>query len=227
MGDAVRLGSPVRRISQGAGGAVVHAEGGTFSARRVVVAVPPALAVRIAYDPPLPPDRDQLTQRYAMGAVVKCHAVYDEPFWRHDGLSGTASSDKGFVRVTFDNSPPSGTPGVLLAFVEGRAARELTRLDETARRETVVEELAEFFGPRARDPQQFHAKAWAEDEWSRGCYAGNLPPGAWTQFGDAVRRPAGVVHWAGTESATVWNGYMEGAVRAGERAANEVLTAIS
>jgi monoamine oxidase len=189
----------------------------------VIVAVPPALAGRIAYDPPLPATRDQLTQRLPMGSVIKCLAVYDEPFWRKDGLSGQVQSDTGPMKLTYDNSPPGGRPGVLLGFVEGHDARVLTRRSPRERGRVVTAEFARHFGPRAGRPRRLILKDWAEEPWSRGCYEGYAPPGVLTEYGMALRAPVGRIHWAGTETATRWVGYMDGAVSSGERAAREVL----
>ena len=183
----------------------------------------PALCGRIAYDPPLPGARDQLTQRVPQGSVIKCMAVYDRPFWRDDGLSGEATSDVGPAKLTFDNTPPSGAPGVLVGFLEGARAREYGRLRAAERREAIVAGFARVFGARAARPERFIERAWADEEWTRGCYGGYMPPGAWTQFGPALRAPIGPIHWAGAETATVWNGYMDGAVQSGQRAASEVL----
>jgi monoamine oxidase len=225
LGDRVSLDAPVRRIEQKPGGVTVHADGMDVTAARVVVAVPPTLAGRIAYDPPLPAVRDQLTQRVPAGSVIKCHAVYDTPFWRDAGLTGQATGDRGPAKVVFDNSPPGGTPGVLLAFLEGAAARRLNRVGPDERRTAVVGSLVEFFGPRAAEPVEYVELDWSEEEWTRGCYGAHFPPGVWTQYGPALRAPVGRIHWAGAETATVWSGYMDGAVQSGERAAAEVVHA--
>jgi monoamine oxidase len=160
----------------------------------------------------------------AQGSVVKCMAIYPRPFWRDDGLSGQATSADGPVSVTYDNSPPDGSPGVLLAFLEGEAARRGAAMPEEERREAVLGCLARLFGERAASPERYLDKAWPNDEWSRGCYGGFMPPGAWLAAGPALRAPVGPLHWAGAETATVWNGYMDGAISSGERAAREVLT---
>jgi monoamine oxidase len=219
----VRLEAPVRRIDHGDGGVTVRADGVTARGRKVIVALPPTLTSRIAYDPPLPGHRDQLTQRMPQGSVIKCMAIYDEPFWREDGLSGQATSDTGPAKIVFDNSPPDGSPGVLLGFLEGERARVIGRLPADERREAVLGGLARLFGPRASNPSAFVERSWAEEEWTRGCYGCYMPPGAWTSFGDALRAPIGPIHWASAETATVWNGYMDGAVQSGERAAREAL----
>jgi monoamine oxidase len=221
--ENVLLGSPVRMIRRGEHGVTVEADGATVRARRAVVAVAPTLAGRIAYDPPLPGFRDQLTQRMPLGTVAKCMAIYDEPFWRSENLSGQGTSDAGPVKLTFDNTPPGGTPGVLLGFLEGRQARELGRLHASERRAAVLDCFARLFGPRAGRPDAYVERLWAEEEWSRGCYGCHMPTGAWTAYGPALREPIGPLHWAGAEYATVWNGYMDGAVRSGEAAASAVL----
>jgi len=187
--------------------------------------VPPTLAGRISYEPYLPAPRDQLTQRVPMGSVIKCMAVYDRPFWRDDGLSGMATSDTGPVKVTFDNSPPDGKPGVMLGFIEGQAARNFTRKSQGERRKAVLESLERYFGPKARTQAiDYFDKSWAEDPWTRGCYVGYFPTGVLTGYRNAIRQPIGPIHWAGTETATEWSGYMDGAVQSGERAADEVLS---
>jgi monoamine oxidase len=223
LGERVLLGHPVRAIRHGPEGVVVRADGAEIRARRAVVAIAPTLAGRLSYDPPLSGFRDQLTQRMPLGTVAKCMAIYPEPFWRSDGLSGEGTSDVGPVRLTFDNSPPDGSPGVLLGFLEGRHARQLGRLPAEERRTAVVDCFARLFGPRAARPDAYVERLWAEEEWSRGCYGCHLPTGAWTNYGPALREPIGPLHWAGAEIATVWNGYMDGAVRSGESAAAEVL----
>ena len=218
LGDRVELSSPVRSIRADADGIVV----GEIRARRAVVAIPPALAGRIEHDPPLSSMRDQLTQRMPMGTVIKCMAVYEEPFWRQDGLSGQAISLPGPAQVVFDNTPPNGSAG-LIAFLEGRDARELAAVSEAERREAVLRGFQRLFGRRAAHPVQFVEKDWSAEPYSRGCYAGVFGPGAWTGYGRLLREPIGRLHWAGTETATRWMGYMDGAIQSGKRAAAEVM----
>jgi monoamine oxidase len=226
LGDRVVLDTPVRRIAQHREkGVRVVAEGMIVKAQRAIVALPPTLCGRLVYDPPLPGFRDQLTQRMPQGAVIKCMAVYDHPFWREAGLTGQATSDTGPVKLTFDNSPPSGTPGVLLGFLEGRQARLLGRESVDLRREVVLDCFSRYFGPEALNARRYIERSWAEEEWTRGCYGCYMPTGGWTGYGTALRAPSGRLHWAGAETATVWSGYMDGAVQSGQRAAAEVLEA--
>ncbi len=158
----------------------------------------------------------------AMGSVIKVHCLYDTPFWRDMGLSGQATSDTGPVGTTFDNSPASGAPGVLVGFIEGDEARRWARGTPRERYAAVVADLARYFGAAAAAPRAYSEQTWAEEEYTRGGYAGYMPPGGWMAYGAELRAPVGRIHWAGTETATVWNGYMDGAVSSGERAAMEV-----
>jgi monoamine oxidase len=223
LGDVVRLGSPVSAIRQDDRGVEVIQDGGMVRAGRAIVALPPTLAGRIRYSPVLPPLRDQLTQQVPMGYVIKVHVAYPEPFWRAEGLSGSVFSLDDEVSIIFDNSPPDLRCGVLLGFLEGRHARRSGKLAPEERMELVLSVLARFFGSRVADPEEYVEKDWAAEEWSRGCYGGRFGTGVWTGYGQALREPVGRVHWAGTETSEVWNGYMDGAVRSGERAAREVL----
>jgi monoamine oxidase len=223
LGDVVRLGSPVGAIRQDDRGVEVIQDGGMVRAGRAIVALPPTLAGRIRYSPVLPPLRDQLTQQVPMGYVIKVHVAYPEPFWRVEGLSGSVFSLDDEVSIIFDNSPPDLRCGVLLGFLEGRHARRSGKLAPEERMELVLSVLARFFGSRVADPEEYVEKDWAAEEWSRGCYGGRFGTGVWTGYGQALREPVGRVHWAGTETSEVWNGYMDGAVRSGERAAREVL----
>jgi monoamine oxidase len=227
LGDVVALEAPVRRIKQTDSDVRLFTDGREVSARTAIVAIPPALCGRIAYDPPLPAIRDQLTQRMPQGTVIKCMAVYERPFWRVRGLSGSATSIVGPVKVIFDNSPPDGSPGVLLGFLEGRQARELGEWEADARRQAVIDCFRRIFGAEAASPVDYVERVWAQEEWTRGCYGCYMPPGGWVSYGRALRAPAGRIHWAGAETATVWNGYMDGAVQSGERAAAEALEATS
>lgn len=222
LGESVLLGSPVRSIEQRGEAAVVRTPQGEVTARQVVVALPPPLAARIDFDPPLPPPREALAQRVAMGAYMKAVAVYDDAWWRDRGLSGLAFADRGPVQMVVDDSPPGGRPGVLVAFVTGAPARELGRLDGSARRAAVLEALGRAVAPEAASPSAYLDLNWLEERWSRGAPVAVMGPGTLTGVGPALREPTGRVHWAGTETATEWPGYMDGGVQAGERAAAEV-----
>ena len=223
LGERVVLEAPARSVTYTRDDVTVEAGAVRVRARRAIVAMSPPLAGRVVYDPPLPADRDQLTQRAPVGTVAKCMAIYDEPFWRAERLSGQAASTLGPVKLVIDNSPPDGSPGVLLGFLEGRRATELGRLPADERRRAVIGCFARLFGSRAATPAAYVEQLWAQEPWSGGCYGSYMPPGTWTAYGPALREPVGPLHWAGTETAERWSGYMDGAVRSGERAAREVL----
>jgi len=226
LGERLVLGSVVLSIDHDEGGVRVRcADGGVHRARMAVVALPPPLAGRIIYDPPMPPDRDQLTQRMPMGSVFKAHALYPEPFWRADGLSGEVIDVDEPASALLDVGQPDG-PGLVAVLVCGRAARDVARRPAEARQRYVIGKLVRAFGSRAAPPVAVHERWWAAEPFSLGGYSAVMSPGALTAFGPALRRPVGRIHWAGTETATEWTGYIEGAVRSGERAAAEVLTTL-
>jgi monoamine oxidase len=223
----VRLNQPVTRIDQRAADrVVVYCGRRRYIARRVIVAIPPTLAGRISYDPALPALRDQLTQHMPQGSLMKFEAVYDTPFWRTAGLTGQVVSELGPVKVTFDTSPQSGTPGIMMGFIGGHEARVWQQRTAAERRTAVLQQLAAFFGNAALTPREVVEFNWAEEPWNRGCPVAVLGPGTLIDFGAALRVPVDRIHWAGTETSTYWNGYMDGAVRSGERAAAEVLAAL-
>jgi monoamine oxidase len=225
LGDAVRLDSPVRQITQDDTGVEVVADTVTVRAQRVIVTVPPVLAGHLRYDPPLPADRMQFQQRLATGSVLKVLTMYDEPFWRAAGLTGQSFAVSDPVGATFDGSTDTGTPGLLIAFAFGPNARALGRLSADERRRTFLDALAKRFGPRAGAPTLYHEVEWAEEVWSGGGIFAHFPTGVLTNFGSLLREPVGRIHWAGTETSSAFHGSINGAIESGERAAKEVLQA--
>jgi monoamine oxidase len=222
LGKRVVLRAPVQRIESSRDGVEVFSDAGTWRARRAIVALAPTLAARINYEPQLLALRDGLTQRVPQGSAIKVEAVYPTPFWRAGGLSGYVNSDRSPIQLTWDNSPPSGKPGVILGFVLGSEARRLALASPAARRRALLDALVRLFGARAGAPRELIEMNWSTERWTRGCYAGFMAPGVWSDYGAALRPPVGRLHWAGAETAEVFNGYMDGAVRSGERAAGEV-----
>lgn len=223
LGDAVVLSAPVRRIAWGDDGVTVESDAGSFTADRAIVAAPPNLAGRIDYQPTLPTHRDQLTQQLPHGQVIKVMVAYDDPWWRTEGLSGQAASTVGPVSLTFDNSVPGHDPGILVGFYEGNHALYWGEKSPTARRQAFVDCLVRWFGPKAATPIDYVERDWTAEPWTRGCYGAHFPTGTWTRFGPALRQPVGPIHWAGTETATHWMGYIDGAVESAERAVAEIL----
>jgi len=223
LGDALHLSQPVRKITQDADGVTVSADDVTVRARRVIVAIPLAVATSIAYEPTLPVDRALLHQRMPSGAVIKISIVYDEPFWRADGLSGQSTSPGSPATLTIDACTDTGNPGIMCVITEGPAARRLTKLDEAERKAVVIRELVDRFGSKANAHLEFHEQNWTLERYSGGGMIGHAPPGVLTEFGYTLREPCGRIHWAGTESSAVMCGWIDGAIRSGERAASEVM----
>ena len=227
IGDAIEVSQPVRSIGQDAGGVTVRSDRLQVRARRAIVAVPLAIASQIDYQPMLPVDRSFLHQRMPSGAIFKIAVVYHEPFWRAEGLTGQSVAPGSPATVTIEACPDTGHPGILNVIVEGPIARELGRLDESARRAAILGELAARFGTRASAPVDYREQNWSVERYSGGGMLSHAPTGVLTQFGPALREPCGRIHWAGTESSAVMCGWVDGAVRSGERAASEVMAAES
>lgn len=222
LGSRVVLDAPVRRIVQKGSSVRVHSDRGIIRASRVVVAVPPPLVLGIEWEPLLPARRLQLMQHMPMGTLMKVDAVYEKPFWREARLSGSAVVDHGVVRTVFDNSPADAKVGVLLAFIGGSSWRECAMLPVAERKELVLKGFAQLFGDQALRPIDYAEQDWTRERWTMGSPVAAAQPGAISAFGSTIREPHGRVHWAGTETSTYWSGFMDGAVRAGERAAAEV-----
>lgn len=227
LGDRIVLSRPVRSITQADGICTVTTEADTWTSDAVVVAVPPHLAVRVQYDPPLPPQQDALYQRMGFGTLMKCEAVFDTPFWRAEGLSGQGvfRDPEGPICSMFDNTPPSGAPGVLLGFVGADAWRRWADVPGQRRQGAVLRAFAKVVGRGALRPTDYFEQDWTSEEWTRGGPTAVPGPGVLTSLGRWRDRPHGKVRWAGAEHADHWNGFMDGAVRSGKDAAAAILQA--
>ena len=221
LGEDLVLDSPVNKIVQADGKVEVHAQRVCIIARRAVLAMMPSDVRRISFEPRLPKRRSALNQQWRGAAGFKINVIYPQPFWRDQGLSGMSVSDKGATELTFDNSPADTSKGVLMAFI----SKERVPVDAAARRRAVLESLAVLFGQAALAPTDYVEMDWSKDRWTAGCVS-PLPPNVLTKYGAAIRQPHKLVHWAGTETAEVWNGYMDGAVRSGKRVAIEIINAL-
>lgn len=238
----LQLDQPVLRIRQpaepdgdgdsgGGGGAddgsawpvLVESRSASHPCRAVIVAMPPSQADRIAFSPELPADRRALQQGMAMGRCAKVLIAYASPWWRQQGLSGIAIGDQPTLELCADSSDPRTQAGVLAAFVVGHRHDRWSGLDAAGRRQAVLDDLVAFFGPQAATPLAYREQDWTQEPFVGGAYAAWMPPGLWSSAGEALRRPHGRVHWAGTEAATRWAGFYEGALRSGEAAAAALL----
>ncbi|MFF9210803.1 MULTISPECIES: flavin monoamine oxidase family protein [unclassified Streptomyces] len=224
LGDRVRLGTPVRRITQDDDGVTVHTDSGEIHARYGIVTAAPAHRAAIAFDPALPEQAEGLTRNWRMGVLSKAFAAYDVPFWRAGGLSGEAVTDTGTVFITFDVSPAHSGPGVLMAFCDPRV---FDGFSPEIRRDRVVRQLADLYGPQARNPIDYVDHCWGAEPFAPGGPNPAVAPYATTSYGRALTEPHGRIHWAGTETAGEWAGTMNGAVLTGQRAAERVAALLS
>jgi monoamine oxidase len=225
LGERLELSCPVRRVGQLDGGVEVEGDRVSVRAQRVIIATPPLLASRIEYDPPLPQPSAHLLRSYAPGAIIRGVATYDEPFWRADGLTGETFAPGSPVIVSIDQCPADASMGILSGYAVGRDAIRLGALEPQERRRLWLDELAKRLGPKARAPRAFLDVDWSAEQWSLGGMIGYLPTGVLTAYGEALRQPVGRIHWGASERAVEMHGLIEGAIRSGERAAEEVLAA--
>ncbi|MEV0696908.1 FAD-dependent oxidoreductase [Saccharopolyspora sp. NPDC050389] len=233
LGDRVRCDWPVRTIEHsGDGVRVIGLNGDEITAARVVVAMSPADARHIEFRPHLPTSRQLLQRNWQQFAAVKFHAIYDRPFWRDEGLSGAVLSDLPPAPIVLDDSPDDGSAGVLVGLLGVHGPRllggnEPELLDDPQRlRAAVLNALTAYFGERAGEPIEFLTRNWAVEPYISGAIA-TTPPGLLSAHGAALRPAVGPIHWAGSETATRWAGWISGAIEAGERAAGEVAAALS
>jgi monoamine oxidase len=225
LGDKIKLGSPVTMIEHGSKNVRVTTPSGVYVADQVILAMAPTMTQQILFDPVLPVDRNQSVQRVGMGSAIKAFPVYSKPFWREKGLSGAVFSNSSVFGAAFDNSPQSGSPGVLFALIENVHARRLSTMTPEARKQVVLDDLAVAFGEEARHPIRYVEHDWSAEPWIRGGAAGVFPPGVLTEYRYLFDKPIGRLHFASTETARQWWGNMEAAMASGERAALEILSA--
>ncbi|XP_060626210.2 amine oxidase [flavin-containing] B [Anolis sagrei] len=227
LGDLVKLEKPVSCIDQTGGNVKVKTlDHETFEAQYAICAIPPALTLKIHFNPPLPSMRNQLINRIPMGSVIKCIVYYKEAFWRKKDYCGTMiiEDDDAAIGLTLDDTKPDGSFPAIIGFILARKCRRLCHLTKEERKIQICELYAKVLGSQeALHPVHYEEKDWCEEQYSGGCYTAYFPPGIMTQFGRILREPDGRIFFAGTETATEWSGYMEGAVQAGERAAREIL----
>lgn len=229
LGPRIRLNHPVVTIDHrsGSGPVAVHTPGARFAASHVVVAVPPSGWHGITFTPSLPTGHRRLQEAMPMGSVVKLQMVFDRPFWRESGWSGLVTDDTGPFAFMVDNSQPDSDEGVLASFLSAQAAVDygdvaLGSDAQSRRRGLLLEHVSRVFGRDVPAPIAYVDRDWTAVPWIGGGYSGVMRPGGWTDCGPSLRQPVGPVHWASSESATMWTGYVDGAIESGLRAAREI-----
>ncbi len=226
LGAAVRLGSPVHTVSWHAEGATVTTGSASFSARHVLLAVPPTLVGRITFSPALPAMQAQMRQHQSFGLVIKVHATYATPFWREDGLSGTAFSPYALVHEAYDNTNEDidgETRGTLVGFISDVRADAVLELSADDRRERVLESLRAYYGDAALDPVSYYESPWMDDEWTAGAYATSFDTGSLTRYGKHLRSDVGPLSFSSSDVAGLGFQHVDGAIRMGEAAAERML----
>ncbi|XP_037368398.1 amine oxidase [flavin-containing] A [Talpa occidentalis] len=231
LGDRVKLSCPVTGVDQSGENIIIieTLNHEVYECKYVISAIPPTLTTKIHFTPMLPSERNQLIQRLPMGAVIKCMMYYKEAFWKKKDYCGCMliEDEEAPISITLDDTKPDGSLPAIMGFILARKAVRLSKLHKEIRKRKICELYAKVLGSQeALHPVHYEEKNWCEEQYSGGCYTAYFPPGIMTQYGRVIRQPVGRIFFAGTETATHWSGYMDGAVEAGERAAREVLNAL-
>ncbi|WP_438354086.1 flavin monoamine oxidase family protein [Microbacterium sp. CJ88] len=225
LGDDVFLEQPVRTLHWGDDGVTAIADGMTVRARSAILALAPVLYDRISFVPSLPRLQHQMHQHLSMGFVIKVHAVYDTPFWRADGLSATAFSPYELVHEAYDNTNHGDERGTLVGFVSDQNADDLFRLTAEERKERILESLSHYYGPEAKNTVVYYESDWGTEEWTRGAYAASFDMGGLHRYGADLRTPVGPIHFACSDLAGAGYQHVDGAIRMGRLAAQNILEA--
>ncbi|GAA2026635.1 FAD-dependent oxidoreductase [Agromyces tropicus] len=220
----VHVNAPATRIEHEDDVVRVHTPDRIFSASRVILAMPPAAASKIAFEPMLPLKRRQLQARTPMGRYVKVQSRYTRPFWQEKGLSGEIFNID-FGALSFDVTRPGDEVHTLVTFIGGVYYDAWAAGSDDERRAAVLEHLSAVLGPDAAEPIAYYETNWSDHPYAQGGPVAGFPPGVLSSVGSALREPIGRIHFAGTEAAPGWYGFMEGAVRAGEDAAAQIVDA--
>ncbi|WP_392351813.1 flavin monoamine oxidase family protein [Parasynechococcus sp.] len=216
----ISLNAPVQGIDQNDKGVTVHVgDGRQIRAKSAIVAIPPPLRNKITFTPDLPAETRSFLQRSPMGSMIKVFAIYKSAFWRKTNLNGFAVGNLKTLEITADSSLPSGTPGILAAFVTASAAVAFQQMTAAEQRKAVLDDLVAYWGPEAGAPEELLLENWNQEAWSTGAFTSFVTPGTWTTYGQGWQQSHGRVHWAGTEASSRWPGYFEGAIEAGIQAA--------
>lgn len=224
LGDDVILDQPVNEVHTGEEGVWVVTDNGlTVRGRFVILAHAPILYPWIEFDPPLPRLKQQLHQHISMGFVIKVHAVYDRPFWREQGLSGTAFSPYELSHEAYDNTNHGDERGTLVGFVSDRNADDLFRVSAEERKARILESLSHYYGPEALEPIVYFESDWGAEEWTRGAYAASFDLGGLHRYGADLRTPVGPIHFACSDMAGAGYQHVDGAIRMGRLVASQII----
>ncbi|WP_454117135.1 flavin monoamine oxidase family protein [Microbacterium aurum] len=226
LGDDVYLGQAVRTLEYTDAGVTAIADRMTVRARRAVLALAPVLYHRISFVPPMPRLQHQMHQHLSMGFVIKVHAVYETPFWREQGLSGTAFSPYEISHEAYDNTNHGDERGTLVGFVSDRLADDLFRVSAAERKERILTSLSHYYGPGAMNPVVYYESDWGSEEWTRGAYAASFDLGGLHRYGADLRTPVGPIRFACSDLAGAGYQHVDGAIRMGRLVAEQIIEEI-
>lgn len=226
--ENVFMGHSVSKIDYTNETVKVYAGDSIFYSKKVIIAAPPSVVSRkITFEPELPILKQKMLQNMIPGSASKYHVVYDKPFWREEGICGRSNTSQGYIVETVDNSLPNAEQGIITFFVYGNDSIKIKSVSPEKRKEILLEELAVLYGSKALQPVDFIEYDWDEKVYTGGCFTGHFPPFGILKYGEQLRKTVGPLHFAGTETSTIWTGYFEGAVRAGEREAQRIVEVLS
>ncbi|WP_405474047.1 flavin monoamine oxidase family protein [Paenarthrobacter ilicis] len=225
LGSDVVLNSPVRTINWSENAVTVVSDEATVNARYVIMAVPPNLYSRVSFNPPLPRRQHQMHQHQSLGLVIKVHAVYETPFWREAGLSGTGFSAGALVQEVYDNTNHGDSRGTLVGFVSDEKADAVFELSAEDRKKAILESIAGFLGDQALTPEVYYESDWGSEEWTRGAYASSYDLGGLHRYGKDQHASVGPIYWSSSDLAAEGYQHVDGAVRMGQATAARIVEA--
>lgn len=221
--DFVKLNCPVLFVNQLENHILIGNTSFSVRTKKVIITAPLPMVKKINFTPELPSEKQVLINSMEMGTVIKIHAIYDRPFWREKGLSGASICLDELVELSVDNSVSGSDKGIITSLIHTDRAKELLKLSEQERKEVVLKAYTNLFGEEAMKPILFHDYSFTNNPWIGGAYSGYFKNGIFSRYGEHIAKPCGNIHWAGTETSTLFKGFMEGAVLSGERVAKEIL----
>jgi monoamine oxidase len=224
MENSIRLNSPVTFVNQFESHVELGNEYYAVKAKKIIITAPLPTVKKIRFTPELPLEKQILIDSMQMGTVIKIHTIYPTPFWRTQNLSGSSTCLDETVELTVDNSVPGSEKGIITSLIHAERAKHLLKLSSDERQKLVLNTYASLFGEQALNPTFYHDYSFTNNPWVGGAYSGYFTQGIFSKYGSYIAKPSGHIHWAGTETSSLFKGFMEGAVLSGERVVKEILS---
>ncbi|RWF70014.1 MAG: flavin monoamine oxidase family protein [Mesorhizobium sp.] len=223
LGDRLRLNTPVRTIERRLRGVRLASTTGSITARTALIAMPPMVASKLDFAPPLPVALEKALGVWQSGAVIKMQVRYPTAFWRAKGLSGMVMWRDPPALFACDVSKDGGHPA-LVVFSGGPLALRWRELGDAALRAEVTARLKEALGTDAGSFTDFSCRDWTDDRWSGGGYSDLIIDTSATDAEQTLLAGAPPVYFASSELSPSFPGYVEGAIVAGRIAAQKILS---